>query len=382
MLGRLPYEALSQGGQSDHSREDRKLLEVDIHPDFRTLMEHKAFLSTWCKTFMHTREKEVFFLNTLKISLAPIHQEGLFQVMFVVTQQQKLNTRERKGQDATKITSAFADSCIQFLWSAMPMTALTWMVKNIPNRTTIGDFTEEIDEAGFVRQYNFFHLLMRMLCLCLALMNLLHSVALSSLSLVTMALIIPHWVVNSDRLSPEEARFREDYCFEALAFSRHTIDLEFDEETMRPEKAIEAPRNAGIDPSTMKMKQFYQKHNRVSDQKAPTGTNRASYHAREPIEDDDERLAMRKGDMAPPVPERVANPRIRKDRAVQEFRQNSETLHRATSEDAYTKAWFDYCRSIFPQSVRKAGPDVDLHNVSTYQCRHPLQQHGFLQQED
>ena len=75
--------------------------------------------------------------------------------MFVGTQQQKLNTRERKGQDATKITSAFADSCIQFLWSAMPMTALTWMVKNIPNRTTIGDFTEEINEAGFCQTVQF-----------------------------------------------------------------------------------------------------------------------------------------------------------------------------------------------------------------------------------
>ena len=52
------------------------LLDVDIHPDFRTLMEHKAFLSTWCRTFMHTREKEVFFLNTLKISLAQTPQEG------------------------------------------------------------------------------------------------------------------------------------------------------------------------------------------------------------------------------------------------------------------------------------------------------------------
>ena len=47
-----------------------KLLGVDTHPDYRKLMEHKAFLSTWCKTFMLTREKEVFFLNTLKISLA------------------------------------------------------------------------------------------------------------------------------------------------------------------------------------------------------------------------------------------------------------------------------------------------------------------------
>ena len=68
--------------------------------------------------------------------------------MFVETQQTKeqkeLNTRERKGQDATKITSAPTESCIQFLWSVMPisMTSLTWMVKNIPNRNTIEDFTK------------------------------------------------------------------------------------------------------------------------------------------------------------------------------------------------------------------------------------------------
>ena len=71
---------------------------------------------------------------------------------------------------------------------------------------------------------------------------------------------------------------------------------------------------------------------------------------------------MRQSDMPPPVPERVANPSIR-DRAV-----HSEGMHRATHEDAYTRAWFDYCRSVFPQSVRKAGPNVDLLNVSTYQC--------------
>ena len=39
------------------------LLDVDIHPGFTTLMEHKAFLSTWCKTFLHIREKKVFFLE-------------------------------------------------------------------------------------------------------------------------------------------------------------------------------------------------------------------------------------------------------------------------------------------------------------------------------
>ena len=95
----------------------------------------------------------------------------------------------------------------------------------------------------------------------------------------------------------------------------------------------------------MKMKQWYQKHNRVSDQKAPTGTNRASYHAREPIEDDDERLAMRKGETPPPEPERVANPRNREDRAILEFRQNSEKTHRATSEDD-------------PSDTRDSGSDV------------------------
>ena len=57
-----------------------------LDPDFRTLMEHKAFLSTWCRTFLHTMEKEVFFLNTLKISLAQTPQQGPFQVMFVGTQ--------------------------------------------------------------------------------------------------------------------------------------------------------------------------------------------------------------------------------------------------------------------------------------------------------
>ena len=151
-----------------------KLLDVDIHTDFGTPMEHKAFLQTCCRTLVHTREKEVFFLNTLKISLAQTPQEGPFQVMFVGTREQKeLNTREREGHDATKITSAPAESCIQFLWSVIPisMTALTWMVKNISNRNTIEDFTEEIDEAGFVRQYNFFHLLMRM-CLRVALLDL------------------------------------------------------------------------------------------------------------------------------------------------------------------------------------------------------------------
>ena len=37
-----------------------RLLDVDIHQNFRTLMEHKDFLSTWRRTCMHTRENDVF----------------------------------------------------------------------------------------------------------------------------------------------------------------------------------------------------------------------------------------------------------------------------------------------------------------------------------
>ena len=90
--------------------------------------------------------------------------------MFAGTQhtkeQNELNTREREGQDATNITSVFADSCIQFLWSVMPilMTTLTWTVRIIPNRNTIEEFAEEIDEPGFVGQKIFFYLPIRMLC--------------------------------------------------------------------------------------------------------------------------------------------------------------------------------------------------------------------------
>ena len=107
---------------------------------------------------------------------------------------------------------------------------------------------------------------------------------------------------------------------------------------MKPEKATEAPRNAGIDPSTMKMKRWYQGHDRLSDQKAHTRTDRASYHTREPIEDDDERLAMRQSDMPPPVPERIANRRIREDRTLQDFRQNSAPPKKPTQKHGLTTA--------------------------------------------
>ena len=48
-----------------------RILDVEFHLNFRTLMEHKAFLSTCCRTFMQKKEQNVFFLNALRISLSP-----------------------------------------------------------------------------------------------------------------------------------------------------------------------------------------------------------------------------------------------------------------------------------------------------------------------
>ena len=98
-----------------------------------------------------------------------------------------------------------------------------------------------------------------------------------------------------------------------------------------------------------------------------TGRTRASYQAREPIEDDEEGLAMKRGGMPPRLPRRVPNLRIRDDRALQYF-SNSDKMLRATPVDAHTQAWFDYSRSVSPQSVRKTGTNVELLNVPTYQC--------------
>ena len=100
-----------------------RLSDVDIHPIFKTPMEHKAFLSTWCRTFMHTWEKDVFILNALRISPAPTPREGPFHVMFVRTHACIL-----ENQDATKITSALADSRIYSSWTMVSFLVRTLCV--------------------------------------------------------------------------------------------------------------------------------------------------------------------------------------------------------------------------------------------------------------
>ena len=47
-------KASAKAGNLITSVKAGELFEVDTHPYSRTLVEHKAFLSTWCKTLMHT----------------------------------------------------------------------------------------------------------------------------------------------------------------------------------------------------------------------------------------------------------------------------------------------------------------------------------------
>ena len=103
-----------------------RLLDVYIHPNFRTLMEHKAFFSTWCRTFMHTREKNVSFLGAVEISLLPASREGPFHVMFVRT---RMNFQ---SHDAANITCALADLRIYSFMKVMTLDITIFSVSHPP----------------------------------------------------------------------------------------------------------------------------------------------------------------------------------------------------------------------------------------------------------
>ena len=188
-------------------------------------------------------------------------QEGPFQVMFAGTQrtkeQNELNTRKRKGQDSTKITSASADSRIKFSWKMMS-------------------------------------LLVRILCLCSVLMTIFLSVAPFSQFFVTMSSSAPRDIRRVNRWT---------LCSFGILPADH--ELVICEENMKSERLTKAS-----DPSTMRISGWYQEptredddphspsSNRVSDL---TGTERMSYQVRETIVNDEDRLAMKRGDMPPPL---------------------------------------------------------------------------------
>ena len=171
-----------------------------------------------------------------------------------------------ENQDATKITSALADSRIYSSW-----TTVSFLVKK--------------------------------LCWCLVLMTIFLSVSPISPSFVTMPSSKPIGVGRVNRWTRNTAERLENHDYESLAFSRHNIDLVFDEETVKPERLTEAPENAGIDLSTMRVSEWYQETTREDDDSHFSsssrvsdvfpGTSRTSHQEREPIENDEERLAIR-----------------------------------------------------------------------------------------
>ena len=85
--------------------------------------------------------------------------------------------------------------------------------------------------------------------------------------------------------------------------------------------------------------------NRVSD--VSTGTNKNVNQGPASVEDDEERLAMKKDEMPHPFPKQVVNPRDREGQALREF------CSSVTSDVTHTRTWFGYSRSVFPQSVRQ-----------------------------
>ena len=182
-----------------------------------------------------------FSLKALKVSVALTLQEGPFHVMFVRkqhTQEPKepkvcdwnhlslsvivpakptsrrdrgleltqshfaaqTKTCEYDGQIATKTTSALTDTCIQF-----PGPVMSTLVKT--------------------------------LCLSLVLMTIFLTVCYRpfSPSFVTMSSSKPIGVCRVNRWTKNADQRREDYYYDALVFSRHNIDLVFDEENMEPE---------------------------------------------------------------------------------------------------------------------------------------------------
>ena len=110
-----------------------------------------------------------------------------------------------------------------------------------------------------------------------------------------------------------------------------------------------------------------------------TGTN-TSYQAREPIENE-ERLAMKRCDMPSQSLSELTIQGF-ENQALLRFCSNSERIHRSTSEDAYTQAWFEKSRSIFTQSLRKTGTNVELWKSVNIPVECSQQQQGFISTEE
>ena len=182
---------------------------------------------------------------------------------------------------------------------------------------------------------------------------------------------------TSTKNSAEQAGRFENYFYESLASSRHSVGLDSNEEVMKPERFKEAPDHSGFNPDTMRVGKCFQKTTLKGDVShflsfsctSDTFVETYLTWEREPIEDDDERLSMKIGDMPPPLPGRVSNPRIRDDHELNEFCSNPDKMHCATSDDVHTKSMV-WVQSIIyiPTICGKIGKDIELLNGSIYQC--------------
>ena len=76
-------------------------------------------------------------------------------------------------------------------------------------------------------------------------MTILLSVSQFSPSFVTMSSSKSIGVGRENRWTRNSAECVENYYYESLAFSRHSIILELDDENMKSEKATMAPRSEG-----------------------------------------------------------------------------------------------------------------------------------------
>ena len=190
-----------------------RFLEVDVRPNIRTLMEHKAFLSTWCATFMHTRERIVFFVNAFKISLSPVPREGPSRVMFART------SMDSESQDSTKITFALADSRIY----------------------------------SFTKMVTFY--------MCIVKVTIFLRVSLSfSPSVVAMWTSRPAGLCRINRWTKNSAEQAErngkPLLWVSGFFQTQCVDLQFNEE-VKPERFKETLDHAGFNPNTMRVSKSY-----------------------------------------------------------------------------------------------------------------------------
>ena len=143
------------------------------------------------------------------------------------------------------------------------------------------------------------------LYMCIVKVTIFLSVSLSfSSSVVAMWTSRPAGLCKINRWkknSAEQAGRFENYFYESLDFFfRHSVDLDFNEEVMKLESFTETPDHAGVNPDTIRVSKWYRKTTLKCDVSHFSSSSRTSdtfveinlTSEREPIKDDESRLAM------------------------------------------------------------------------------------------